>query len=210
MRQPQLPMINFLNTQGASMLNTSDGGTMLHVATGAIHPSGDDGEDDCNEDDALEVVRFLVKCGCDPAAPNDYGDTPLYIALDYGRIKLIKYLLPLNNPLPPDILSNAIRNSNDFGTGNCLDIVRALVTSGCDPQTPDSEGDTPLQVAIVAEAPEVVEYLLSVVPVCKSSPEDPLSATALASPDVQRRMPYDRFARSESPDLPPAKRTRRS
>lgn len=62
----------------------------------------------------------------------------------------------MNIPLPPDILFVAIQSSD--GSDSYLDIIKALVTSGCDPQKPGSDGETPLQVAIIQEKVDVVGY----------------------------------------------------
>ena len=200
----------YLITQGASVLTkASNGNTVLHFATGSVYhdpyevlPVDEDGR-------VLEAVKFLVRYGCEPAAPNDNGETPLHIAVGRGRIKTIKYLLSLNIPLPSDILFTAIQSDN---YSDCWRyIIETLVTSGCDTRTPNSDGDTPLRVAIMKGKVDVVEYLLSVVSEYNPPLEDLLSATALAPPSVQsemRRMLSDRRIRSESPELLPAKRAR--
>lgn len=189
----------YLIAQGASVLTkASNGDTVLHFATSAVylypHPDDDD------DDDTLEAVKFLVSSGCELAVPNDDRKTPLHIAVDLGRLKTTKYLLSLNIPLPPDILVTAIQShSNSY---YCRHIIEALVTSGCDVQTPNSGGLMPLQVAIIKGKVDVVEYLLSVVSVHNPPLQTLLSATTLAPASVQsemRRVLSDRRTRSESP-----------
>ncbi|KAF8133975.1 ankyrin repeat-containing domain protein [Boletus edulis] len=198
---------SYLITQGASVLTkASNGDTVLHFATRG-YPYDDEEADDCT----LAAVDFFVGRGSDPTVPNDNGETPLHNAVDLGRIKTIKYLLSLNNPLPLDILLTAIQS--DRNTVCCRYIVQTLVTSGCDTRTPNAEGDTLLQVAIKKGKVDVVKYLLSVGSVQNQSLEDLLSAAALAPASVQsemRRMLSDRRARSESPELHPAKRVKHS
>ncbi|KAF8427981.1 ankyrin repeat-containing domain protein [Boletus edulis BED1] len=176
----------YLITQGASVLtNALNGDTVLHFATRSdTYPYDDEDADD----DTLAAVKFFVGRGSDPAVPNDNGETPLHNAVDLGRLKTIKYLLSLNNPLPLDILFTAIQS--DQNSVRCRYIVQTLVTSGCDTQTPNAEGDTPLQVAIGKKGKvDVVKYLLSVGSVQKPSLEDLLSAAAaLAPPSVQNKM----------------------
>jgi ankyrin repeat protein len=198
----------YLITQGASVLTkVSNGGTVLHFAAGGVCPDPfDEDEDGCAQ---VEAIKFLVGCGCEPAAPNGKGETPLHISVDLGRIKTIKYLLSLNIPLPCDILFTAIQSDNNYA--RCRHIIATLVTSGCDTRTPNSDGDTPLRVAIMKGKVDVVEYLLSVASVYNPPLEDLLSATALAPPSVRsemRRMLSARLTRSESPELRPAKRVR--
>ena len=195
----------YLITQGASVLTkASNGDTVLHFATDGIYPYDED-----DDGGTLEAVKFFVRCGCEPVTPNDDGDTPLHIAVDLGRIKTIKYLLSLNIPLPSDILFTAIESDDNSAYRRY--IIATLVTSGCDTRTPNSDGDTPLRVAIMKGNVDVVEYLLSLASVDNSQLEDLLLAIVLAPPSVQsemRRMLSDRRTRSESPDLPPAKRAR--
>ncbi|KAF8133986.1 ankyrin repeat-containing domain protein [Boletus edulis] len=193
---------SYLITQGASVLTkASNGDTVLHFATRGVYPYPYADED--ADHHTLAAVEFFVGRVSDPVVPNDNGETPLHNAVDLGRLKTIKYLLSLNNPLPLDILFTAIQS--DHNSGCCRYIVQTLVTSGCDTQTPNAEGDTPLQVAIKKGKVDVVKYLLSVGSVQKPSLEDLLSAAAaLAPPSVQsemRRKLSDRRARSESPEL---------
>jgi len=178
---------------------------VLHFATGGVYPNYYTDADH----PARKAVKFLVGCGCEPAAPNDNGETPLHNAVGLGRIKTIEYLLSLNVPLPNDILFTAIQSDENSDCRRY--IIKTLVTSGCDTRTPNSDGDMPLRVAIIKGQVGVVEYLLSVPSVYNPPLEDLLSATALAPPSVQsemKRMLSDRLTRSESPDLPPAKRAR--
>ncbi|KAF8446306.1 ankyrin repeat-containing domain protein [Boletus edulis BED1] len=168
----------------ASYLITQGANTVLHFATRGVYPYpyDDEGADNCT----LAAVELFVGRGSDPAVPNDNGETPLHNA----------YLLSLNNPLPLDILFTAIQS--DQNSVCCRYIVQTL--------TPNAEGDTPLQVAIKKGKVDVAKYLLSVV-------SDLLSAAALAPPSIQsemRRMLSDRRARSESPELHPAKRVKHS
>jgi ankyrin repeat protein len=197
----------YLITQGASVLTkVSNGDTLLHFATGgAYRYPYDEDEDGC----ALKAIKFLVRCGCEPAVSNDDGQTPLHIAVNLGRIKTIKYLLSLNISLPCDILFTAIQSDNNSAYRRY--IIETLVTSGCDSRTPNADGDTPLRVAIMKGKVDVVEYLLSVASVYHPPLEDLLSATALALPSVRsemRRILSARRTMSESPALPPAKRVR--
>ncbi|KAI9462193.1 ankyrin repeat-containing domain protein, partial [Boletus coccyginus] len=160
-KQSNVSAARYLITQGASVLTkASNGNTMLHFAAGGVYPLRSHLED--VDDYALGAVKFLVWCGCEPAAPNDNGETPLHIAVHLGRIRTIKYLLSLNIPLPHNILFTAIQSGNIYRYRR--DIIETLVTSGCNTRTPNSDGDTPLKVAIMRGEVDVVEYLLSVVP----------------------------------------------
>ncbi|KAF8549800.1 hypothetical protein OG21DRAFT_1420719, partial [Imleria badia] len=100
--------------------------------------------------------------------------------------------------------------------GDVMDVVEALVTSGCDTLPRNEAGHSPLYAAAVKGYVPVVEYLLTVINTPPS--EDLLSAAALAPSGVQSELmavlnSLQVVARSESPDafeLRPAKRTRYS
>ena len=172
----------YLITQGTSVLTkASNGDTVLHFATNGVYPYGED-----DDSRAFEAISFLVGCGCEPTAPNNDGQTPLHIAVHLGRIETIKYLLSLNLPLPSDILITAIQSDNNSAYYSY--IIATLIDSGCDTRAPNSDGDTPLRVAIMEGKVDVVKYLLSVVSGYNSPLEDLLSATALAPQSVQSEM----------------------
>ena len=207
-RQSNVSVANYLIQQGANVLTkASNGDTVLHFATSAVYPYPQYRPQDVDSD-IMDAVKFYVRCGCEPAVPNDRGTTPLHNVVDLGRVKTMKYLLSLNILLPTDILFTAIKSDNNSTYRR--HIVETLVTSGCDTQTPNSEGVTPLQAAIIKGKVDVVEYLLS----DHNIPfEDLLSATELAPQSVQsdmRRLLSNRRTRSESPSLPPAKRAKHS
>ena len=196
--QGYIPIAQYLIAQGASVqTKASNGDTVLHFATGAVRP---DPDYDYHEDwPVLEAVKFFVRCGCQPAVCNDAGKTPLHNAVHFGRIRTIKYLLSLNILLPPDILFTATHSEHNSAC--CRYIVETLVTSGCDTWTPNSDGDTPLQAAIIKGKVDVVDYLLSVVPVLNHEVEDLFSAITLAPRSVQidMRRVLSRLTRAESP-----------
>ena len=183
-RRSYISVARYLIQQGANVLTkASSGDTVLHFATGAAYPHLYDNTVDGH---ILKAVRFFVASGCEPAAPNDNGKTPLHSVVGLGRLKTMKYLLSLNIQLPTDILFTAIKSDNN---STCRrHIVETLVTAGCDTQTRNSEGVTPLQSAIIKGRVDVVEYLLSVASVHDLPLEDLLSAAELAPQSVQSEM----------------------
>ena len=39
-----------------------------------------------------DIVQFLIESGCDPAAPDDFGQTPLDLAKTGGQTAVVKLL----------------------------------------------------------------------------------------------------------------------
>ncbi|KAF8545766.1 hypothetical protein OG21DRAFT_1518525 [Imleria badia] len=162
--------------------------------------------------EVLEVITSLITCGCDPAICNAHGVTPLHLAVKKGSAMIVKHLLSLNAPLPPDILFAAIESdSKSISSPQVMDVIEALVTSGCDTLTRNEAGHTLLYAAVVKGHVSVADYLLAVMDGPPS--EDLFSAAALTPLDVRSEMMSmlnDHLTRLEVPDLPTAKRTRYS
>ncbi|KAF8133408.1 ankyrin repeat-containing domain protein [Boletus edulis] len=199
-RRSEDSIAGYLIAQGASVsTKASNGDTVLHFVTSDVYSRIDDFKD--YDLRALEMVKFFVGYGSDPAASNDDGETPFHNVVDRWYIKTIKHLLSLNFLVPHDILFTAIQ-SGDNNSVDCRLIIETLIASGCDTQMPNSEGDAPLQVAIKMGKVETVKYLLSVASVHKSPLEDLLSSVALAPESVQdgmRRTILDCHTWLESP-----------
>jgi len=77
----------------------------------------------------------------------EYGSTPLYEAVTYSKIPIIKLLLSrganvnfINSLTGTSILVAAVKNSN-------LAIVRLLLEHGANPNPAPSFGETPLSIA---------------------------------------------------------------
>ncbi|KAF8550913.1 ankyrin [Imleria badia] len=200
-------MVYFLVDQGTNLLTRqSNGDTLLHAVITAFDHGGPE---------ILEVLTFLLNRGCDLAISETHGLTSLHSVVRRGDVVLMKLLLALNVPLPPDILFTAIE-SHCMSNSQLMDVVQVLVTSGCDTlsRRGNKAGYTPLHAAVVKGYVAVVDYLLGMMDSPPS--EDLLSAAALAPSDVRSQMISTlncRRARSESPDrpdLPPPKRIRYS
>lgn len=191
-------MIHFLIDHGADVLaRESNGDSVLHRAITAF-PSGDP--------EALEVITSLVTRGCNPATPNTQGVTPLHVAVMQGDPRIIKHLVSLNAPLPPDILFSAIESDFMPSTWDAADVVRFLVNSGCDTRTRNDAGNTPLHVAFTRGHVAVVDYLLSLIDNDNPPSEDPLPAAELAPPHLRNVMAFiinGHHARWESHEGPP-------
>ena len=125
--------VRFLLNKGGDVHTVAkNGDTLLHLAAGLGM-----------EQDALELVEYLVHAGCIPHALNSLQETPLHIAARSGFTSIIKYLLSLGTELPPDILLAA---SNAY-PGRAR-VISYLVHEGANVSIATTDGNTPLHLLI--------------------------------------------------------------
>ena len=117
LNQSTIAMTRFLVENGVDVLaRASDGDSVLHIAL----------QFSCDDNEALEVAKLLVGCGCDPFEANFRGDTPLHIAVRRGHISVARYLITLGAPLLPDLLVT----SKGYWLGSTAPMIRCLVENG--------------------------------------------------------------------------------
>ncbi|HWW88618.1 MAG TPA: ankyrin repeat domain-containing protein, partial [Vicinamibacterales bacterium] len=110
--------------------------------------------------DDLEDARLLIRAGADAARADRYGVTPLSLACSNGNADMIRLLLDsgadpksLGPTGEPALIAAA-------GSGN-LEAVTLLVDRGAAVDATDSEfQQTPLMVAVRANHPAVVKFLV--------------------------------------------------
>ena len=184
LRWNRVSIIRFLVENGVDVLARASGGdSVLHIMLQSY------------DDEALEAVKFLVGCGCNPLEANSLGSTPLYIAVKRGHISTTRYLLSLGAPLPSDLLVTvkgyrlnritapmihlvengvdirARHNDGDFllytvlqsiyDENEALETTKLLVDYGCSHLEADSDGKTPLHIAVERGHISAARYLLT-------------------------------------------------
>ena len=114
--------------------------------------------------DNLEIVEYLIENGANIEAKDDYGNTPLHTAANYGStLEIVEYLIEngadieANNNDGNTPLHHAAENGN-------LEIVEYLIENGTNIEAKGDYSYTPLHLAARYGKPEIdlkiVEYLI--------------------------------------------------
>ena len=127
------------------------GCTLIHVAIKAEY---------------IAAVKILVNLTLDPNVPDNYGRTPIHHAVISGNTEIVKFLAPLmvGDPNIPNkggwtpIHSAAIHNH--------LEIIKILAPLTSNPNAPDNDGDTPIDLHLLfhdqgQENTEMIRFLKS-------------------------------------------------
>jgi hypothetical protein len=119
----------------------------------------------------VELVEQLLSQGADPNKGNIADGTPLYLATKLSSMEIVGLLLNVgaetdNRKIPQDPYNvdpenNAVYLASKEGN---LEIVGLLLESGANPDQPNYDefalAETPLDIAIVEQHIEIVQYLL--------------------------------------------------
>ena len=109
---------------------------------------------------SVELVKYFVSRGCDVHDKDNEGDTVLHIACNNSKLELVQYLVDGD----PDML--AIRDETGkspfllTGFSGSVEIVKYLISRGCDAYDKDNDGDTVLHIACSRGKLELVQYLV--------------------------------------------------
>ena len=127
------------------------GCTLIHVAIKAEY---------------IAAVKILVNLTLDPNVPDNYGRTPIHHAVISGNTEIVRFLAPLlvGDPNIPNkggwtpIHSAAIHNH--------LEIIKILAPLTLNPNAPDNDGDTPIDLHLLfhdqgQENTEMIRFLKS-------------------------------------------------
>ena len=125
-------IIQSLLCKGADVHSiTSDGDTILHLAIAWYL-----------ESECLVLVRSFIDASCSPIACNYAGKTVLEAATEDGYTSVVEHLLSYNVPVPPHILSIALRRRIT------PEVVQSLLRKGADVHSTTPKGYTVLHLAI--------------------------------------------------------------
>ena len=113
---------------------------------------------------SVELVKFLISCGCDVMDKDSKGSTVLHKACATGKLELAQYLVESC----PDLLT--IRNNTGqspylvAGFSGSVELVKFLISRGCDVMDKDSKGSTVLHKACDKGKLELAQYLVESCP----------------------------------------------
>jgi len=108
----------------------------------------------------VDTARMLLEAGADPNLANAYDLQPLHLAIQNKDAAMVRLLLSAG--ADPNIPDRAGENSLFLAArSGSAEIVQMLLDAGADPEEREPNYDqTPLMVAVRADAPAVVELLL--------------------------------------------------
>ena len=177
-------IVKYLMTKGCNMLDkNTDGCTVLHYAcqNGKVElvqylveynsdlltirdNKGRSALLEAGKSGSVEIVKYLVSKGCDVFDKDDDGETVLHYACRNGKLELIKYLVDNY----PDILTiRSTLGRSTFlliGHTGSVEIVKYMISKGCDVLDQDNYGWTVLHYACKKGKLGLVQYLVDEYP----------------------------------------------
>ena len=107
----------------------------------------------------VDITRFLIEHGANPAAQDQRGSTPLYYASRNGRLDIARILVEHGaNAEVQD--QDGLTPLHSVSWNGDLDIARFLVEHGANPATQDQDGSTPLHSASLNGHLDIARFLV--------------------------------------------------
>ena len=144
----QIEAVNCLLKHGADpLLKGQDGRNLLHFAA----QSGN-----------VIIIETMLSKGLDIDSRGEtLGFTPLMVCIKFGQLEAAKYLLEKGADESLKTTPGRISLLSLASAAGSIAAIEMLLSHGCNIDSRDSEGDTPLRHAARLENTEVVEYLLA-------------------------------------------------
>jgi ankyrin repeat protein len=137
-----------LNAGANATAKTADGSTCLHISTEYFRSSNAA----AITDEGKTLVELLLESGCSPTETNQWGETPIHIATFASNINAMRILVRAGgninavNSHGNSPLHLAIKSAR-WSEANPTDVIKAALALGANPNLPDKQGTTPLQLA---------------------------------------------------------------
>ena len=109
----------------------------------------------------LEVVQALIDGGVDLDVKNSYGNTPLHIAISYGRTSIVRALIAAGSNLENNSNFRGVTPLHVATENGYIAIVNVLITSGANLESENIVRITPLFLAIGRGYTAIVKALIT-------------------------------------------------
>jgi cytohesin len=135
----------------------------------------------------IDSVRILLKAGAQIDSPDSGDETPLFAAVRWRHIDMIRYLLAQGAQVNARRRSNSETALFEAVRNRSFDILSVLIQNGADINLASASGDTPLMVASMSNDSEMVQFLGSNGAVFHSPNQELLFAASHGNVEALRR-----------------------
>ncbi|KAF9232035.1 ankyrin repeat-containing domain protein [Melanogaster broomeanus] len=138
-------------------IEDDDGNNAFHILSGSYV-------------DSIDTLKLLLDKGCNIDHRNHRGETPLYLAAEWGNFAHIEFLINQGAQLPDDIINLAggdtclhLLAGRWYGdqSSDLLEITGLLVEAGADPAALNDGGLSPFHVALRNGVLQFVQWLIA-------------------------------------------------
>ncbi|RCK74497.1 MAG: hypothetical protein IGBAC_1445 [Ignavibacteriae bacterium] len=112
----------------------------------------------------FDIVNYLIEKNANTDSRNKIGITPLYLAVEYNNLDLVKNLLSKKVRTNIELLDSKMTPLHIAVENGYIDIIKLLIENGANVDVKNSEGDTPLHIALsnnfLIQQNEIIKLLI--------------------------------------------------
>ncbi|KAF9233917.1 ankyrin repeat-containing domain protein [Melanogaster broomeanus] len=131
-----------MDAGGDASAITETGDSPLHTLLSTTRGC-DPALSDCT---CLEDAQLFIGAGCKWDVTNGAGQTPMYLAIRYGHLSVLRFFMDDGARLPADIVHATVRNDGCRGSRLGPEMLRFILDSGADARVLAGTGDSALHI----------------------------------------------------------------